>query len=180
MLTSDLIYMFCILLSQTTAELLYAVLTAHVKSTFHKINVHAAMTPTDIHNYFQPVFQQARALRKAFERKALHEQEAALTQAALLESKKRESLGRKPMASIRSLAIAAQGSLAAVMHSPSSSSVESLASTASGPGVTPTTPVGAGISPMTTYPPASNRAVPFVTVSFACTLCTCIYMYIRC
>ena len=154
---------------QSTAELLYAVLTARLKSTFHKINVHAAMTPTDIHSYFQPVFKQAKALRDAFERRAKMEQEAAASQAALNESKKRESLGRTtkpgPMASIRTLAMS---SIVSVIHSsPSSSSIDSITSASSGsPGPTATLPVGgASIAAGLVYPPASHRTVPFVTVS---------------
>ena len=66
--------------SQATAELLYGVLTAQLKSTFHKINVHAAMTPADIQKYFKPVFEQANALKEAFERRAQSEQQAATSQ----------------------------------------------------------------------------------------------------
>lgn len=65
---------------QATANLLYAVLTAQLKSTFHKINVHAAMTPADIQKYFNPVFEQANALKEAFERRAHNEQLAASSQ----------------------------------------------------------------------------------------------------
>lgn len=86
-----------------------------------------------------------------------------LTQAALLESKKRESFGRRPIVSIRSLAMS---SLAAVTHSPSSSSVESLASSSSSPGLAPSTPVAAGYSLSALSPPSSHRTVPFVTVSY--------------
>ena len=62
---------------QATAELLYAVITAQLKSTFHKINIHAAMTPADIQKCFKPVFEQARALKEAFERRVHDEQLAA-------------------------------------------------------------------------------------------------------
>lgn len=65
---------------QATAELLHAVLTAQLKSTFHKINVHAAMTPADVQKYFKPVFEQADALKEAFERRAHGEQMAASSQ----------------------------------------------------------------------------------------------------
>ena len=65
---------------QATAEVLYGVLTAQLKSTFHKINVHAAMTPADIQKYFKPVFEQANALKEAFERRAQSEQQAATSQ----------------------------------------------------------------------------------------------------
>ena len=54
-------------LSQTTASLLHGVLSAQLKPTFHKVNVHAAMTPTDILSCFEPVFKQARMLREAYQ-----------------------------------------------------------------------------------------------------------------
>ena len=52
---------------QSTASLLHAVLSAQIKPTFYKLNVHAAMTPADIWNHFEPVFAQAKVLREAFE-----------------------------------------------------------------------------------------------------------------
>ena len=55
---------------QATASLLYGVLNAELKPTFYKVNVHAAMTPSNIHSYFQPVFEQARALKEAYNRRA--------------------------------------------------------------------------------------------------------------
>ena len=53
---------------QEIAHLLYAVLTAQVHSTFHKINVHAALTPSDIGAHFKPAFEQARHLKQAFDK----------------------------------------------------------------------------------------------------------------
>ena len=44
---------------EATAHLLYAILSAEVDSTFHKINVHAAMTPEDAKKHFELVFRQA-------------------------------------------------------------------------------------------------------------------------
>ena len=44
---------------EATAHLLYAILSAEVDSTFHKINIHAAMTPEDVKKYFELVFRQA-------------------------------------------------------------------------------------------------------------------------
>ena len=51
---------------QSTASLLYGLLFAQIKPTFHKLNVHAAMTPADIWNYLNPVFMQAKKLKEAF------------------------------------------------------------------------------------------------------------------
>ncbi len=48
--------------------LLHAVLCAQIKPTFHKINVHAAMTPSDIQEHFKPVFDQARELSDAYDK----------------------------------------------------------------------------------------------------------------
>lgn len=45
---------------EATAHLLYAILLAEVVTTFHKINVHAAMTPTDVKKHFEPIFNQAK------------------------------------------------------------------------------------------------------------------------
>ena len=53
---------------QATAKLLNAVLCATIKPTFHKINVHAAMTPAEIEQHFKPAFQQAKELRDAYHR----------------------------------------------------------------------------------------------------------------
>ena len=46
-----------------TARLLQAVLSAEVESTFHKINVHAALTPDKIKEMLEPVFRQAEHLQ---------------------------------------------------------------------------------------------------------------------
>ena len=54
---------------QFTASLLYGVLSARIMPTFHKLNVHAAMTPADILNHLKPVFKQAKMLSKAFQSK---------------------------------------------------------------------------------------------------------------
>ena len=51
---------------QSTASLLYGVLFAQIKPTFHKLNIHTAMTATDIWNYLEPVFSQAKVLQEAF------------------------------------------------------------------------------------------------------------------
>ena len=44
---------------ETITHLLHALFTATVKPTFHKINVHAALTPTEIKALFEPAFLQA-------------------------------------------------------------------------------------------------------------------------
>ena len=49
-----------------TAYLLQAILLAEVDSTFHKINVHAALTPTDLETLLHPVIEQSQLLQKAF------------------------------------------------------------------------------------------------------------------
>ena len=93
-------------------------------------------------------------------------------EAALLESKKRESFGKQPIvSSIKSLVMssiaAAIHSSSAVIHSPSSSSVESLGSSSGSPSLAPSTPVAAArYSLPASCPPTSNRTVPFVTVSY--------------
>ncbi len=46
----------------TTAELLHAIMHAEVESCFHKINVHAALTPSDIKCILDPIIQQAKTL----------------------------------------------------------------------------------------------------------------------
>lgn len=53
---------------KTTALLLNAVLKAKVKSSFHKINVHAAMTPADVKRNFAPILEQANLLNRMCER----------------------------------------------------------------------------------------------------------------
>ena len=61
-------YTDCLWFLQATAKLLHAVLCATIKPTFHKINVHAAMTPAEIEQHFKPAFQQAKELRDAYQR----------------------------------------------------------------------------------------------------------------
>ena len=51
------------------ACLLEAIFTARMTPTFHKINVHAAMTPAKIKSSFQPVFAQARLLHTTYQEK---------------------------------------------------------------------------------------------------------------
>lgn len=49
-----------------TAHLLYAILSAQVKTTFHKINVHAAMSPAEVRSQFEPVISQAKNLQEKY------------------------------------------------------------------------------------------------------------------
>lgn len=55
---------------EATAQLIYAILQAEVEPTFHKINVHAAMTPAEVKSQFEPVFDQAKCLQEAYLRKS--------------------------------------------------------------------------------------------------------------
>ena len=72
-------YVHTIILLQTTAKLLYALLAAQLKPTFHKINVHAAMTPADIWHRFEPAFEQAKMLKDVIENKQEQDEEAGTT-----------------------------------------------------------------------------------------------------
>ena len=58
------------LLTKAVASLLHAVMNAEIKLTFHKVNVHAAMTPSDILGHLQPVFDQARSLKESYKERA--------------------------------------------------------------------------------------------------------------
>ena len=49
-----------------TAFLLEAILLAEVGSTFHKINIHAALTPVDIITLLEPAIKQAQLLQETF------------------------------------------------------------------------------------------------------------------
>ena len=42
-------------------------MSAEIKSTFYKINVHAALTPDQIWGFFKPAVLQADALKEAYE-----------------------------------------------------------------------------------------------------------------
>ena len=54
---------------EATVQLLHAILKAEVASTFYKINVHAALTPTEIKKEFDSVFDQAKLLEKMNQQK---------------------------------------------------------------------------------------------------------------
>ena len=62
---------------ETTASLLHAILHAEVEPIFHKINVHAAMTPADVKKEFKPVITQARQLQDAYQQMKLERREEA-------------------------------------------------------------------------------------------------------
>ena len=40
---------------------------SEIKSTFYKINVHAALTPDQIWNFLKPAIEQANSLKEAYE-----------------------------------------------------------------------------------------------------------------
>lgn len=46
------------------SHLLYSILLAEVKPSFYKINIHAAMTPSDIKNQLDPIFKRADIMLK--------------------------------------------------------------------------------------------------------------------
>jgi hypothetical protein len=52
---------------EATGTLLHAVMMSEVKSTFHKINVHSALTPDQIWTLLQPAITQANSLIVAYE-----------------------------------------------------------------------------------------------------------------
>ena len=52
---------------KTAAHLMHAILKAQVKPSFHKINVHAAMTPAEIKGHFAPVLEQAELLHDMYQ-----------------------------------------------------------------------------------------------------------------
>lgn len=55
--------------TEATASLLHAILVARVEPAFHKINVHAALTPSDIKRLFDPVFSQAKKLQETYQQR---------------------------------------------------------------------------------------------------------------
>ena len=57
---------------EATAHLLEAVFSAQLESTFHKINVHAALTPAEIKTLFEPIFKQAKNLLEAYQKAPQH------------------------------------------------------------------------------------------------------------
>lgn len=54
---------------EATAHLLNAILQAQVECTFHKINIHAAMSPADVKGHFKPIFNKAQGLHEAYQKK---------------------------------------------------------------------------------------------------------------
>ena len=57
---------------EATACLLQAIFSAQLESTFHKINVHAALTPAEIKTLFVPIFQQATNLSEMHQTTVQH------------------------------------------------------------------------------------------------------------
>eukprot|EP00731_Ephydatia_muelleri_P036542 Em0275g1a len=53
--------------SEAIADVLHALFSAHIKSTFLKVNVHAALTPSDIRRHLQPAFALANELKSKFD-----------------------------------------------------------------------------------------------------------------
>ena len=49
---------------QATAAFLHALLNSEVQDTFYKINVHAAMTPSEVEHQLKPAFSQAKVLKE--------------------------------------------------------------------------------------------------------------------
>ena len=52
---------------KATSCLFHAILTAFVSSSFHKVNVHAAMTPADVRKQMKPVLNQANKMLQIYE-----------------------------------------------------------------------------------------------------------------
>ena len=87
---------------EDTAHLVQAILLAEVAPTFYKINVHAALTPTEIKKQFDPVFNQAKLLEKMEQQKLERQKEMD------------ESLGRKKDLST---SVSSQGSSSTITDS---------------------------------------------------------------
>ncbi len=47
---------------EATACLLHTLLVAQVRTVFHKINIHAALTPVNIKKLLKPIFEEARRI----------------------------------------------------------------------------------------------------------------------
>ncbi len=54
---------------EATVHLLYAIFSAKVKQTFHKLNVHAALTPTEVKDQLEPAISQAKDLQEKYYQK---------------------------------------------------------------------------------------------------------------
>ena len=52
---------------QATAAFLHALLNSEVQDTFYKINVHAAMTPSEVENQLKPAFSHAKVLKEKYD-----------------------------------------------------------------------------------------------------------------
>ena len=123
---------------EATSHLLYAILMAQVIPTFHKINVHAAMTPADIWLLFKPVFDQARLLELA-----CHQKLERLKTEEESKVKRKESIASRHSSGLSSL----------------SSGLNSVSSGLNS--------VSSGDSEESCTPPTLLHRTPFVTVGVA-------------
>ncbi len=96
--------------------LLHAVLCARIKPTFHKINVHAAMTPSDIQEHFKPVFDQARELSDAYNKskeraykKDSVDETDFIDISSPLASRRRSSTGKRALISVMTTLVPGMG-----------------------------------------------------------------------
>ena len=60
---------------QATAAFLHALLNSEVQDTFYKINVHAAMTPSEVEHQLEPAFSHAKVLKEKHDRQRVKLQE---------------------------------------------------------------------------------------------------------
>ena len=65
---------------QATAVFLHALLNSEVQDTFYKINVHAAMTPSEVEHQLKPAFSHAKVLKEK------HDQQGVKLQSSSLEN----------------------------------------------------------------------------------------------
>ena len=54
---------------EATAALLQGILLADVKPAFHKVNVHAALTTSDVEKLLEPAFSQAEVMQNAYQQR---------------------------------------------------------------------------------------------------------------
>ena len=62
-------------------------------STFHKVNIHTALTPSDIRKLLNPAFEQAKILQNTYQKKMQSDQDKQ--RAASVESERKETLESK-------------------------------------------------------------------------------------
>lgn len=71
---------------EAVSHLVHAILLAKVVPTFHKINVHAAMTPSEVKSQLRPVFSQANVLLKRCQQKVLRKNVDVVERALTVDS----------------------------------------------------------------------------------------------